>query len=149
MQTSLVIPPFEINHGTEHIFRNIMALEQCHYPKEAYICNYIVLLDFLINTRDDAELLVDKKIIVHSLGSSKEVAKMVNKLGKEIVEKNSCYLQVAESLNEHYENWWNKNIASLKTVYFRDIWRGSATFVGIIVLLVTVGNFLRPFVYHK
>ncbi|XP_050282420.1 UPF0481 protein At3g47200-like [Quercus robur] len=149
MQTSLVIPPFEINHGTEHIFRNIMALEQCHYPKEAYICNYIVLLDFLINTRDDAELLVDKKIIVHSLGSNKEVAKMVNKLGKEILEKNSCYLQLAKNLNEHYENWWNKNIASLKTVYFRDIWRGSATFVGIIVLLVTVGNFLRPFVFHK
>ncbi|XP_050282430.1 UPF0481 protein At3g47200-like isoform X1 [Quercus robur] len=149
MQTSLVIPPFVINHGTEHIFRNIMALEQCHYPKEAYICNYIVLLDFLINTRDDAELLVDKKIIVHSLGSNKEVAKMVNKLGKEIVEKNSCYLKVAENLNEHYENWWNKNIASLKTVYFRDIWRGTATFVGIIVLLVTIGNFLRPFVYHK
>ena len=149
MQTSLVIPPFVINHGTEHIFRNIMALEQYHYPKEAYICNYIVLLDFLINTRDDAELLVDKKIIVHSLGSNKEVAKMVNKLGKEIVEKNSCYLQLAKILNEHYENWWNKNIASLKTVYFRDIWRGTATFVGIIVLLATIGNFFRPFVYHK
>ncbi|XP_023887842.1 UPF0481 protein At3g47200 [Quercus suber] len=149
MQTSLVIPPFVINHGTEHIFRNIMALEQCHYPKEAYICNYIVLLDFLINTRGDAELLVDKKIIVHSLGSNKEVAKMVNKLGKEIVEKNSCYHQLAKNLNEHYENWWNKNIAALKTVYFRDIWRGTATFVGIIVLLVTIGNFLRPFVYHK
>ncbi|XP_075644145.1 UPF0481 protein At3g47200-like [Castanea sativa] len=149
MQTSLVIPQFVIDHGTEHIFRNIMALEQCHYPKEAYICNYIVLLDFLINTRDDAELLVDKKIIAHSLGSNKEVAKMVNKLGKEIVEKNSCYHDVALELNKHYKNWWNKNIASLKTVYFRDIWRGTATFVGIIVLLVTVGNFLRPFVYHK
>ncbi|XP_075646618.1 UPF0481 protein At3g47200-like [Castanea sativa] len=149
MQTSLVIPQFVINHGTEHIFRNIMALEQCHYPKEAYICNYIVLLDFLINTRDDAELLVDKKIIVHSLGSSKEVAKMVNKLGKEIVEKNSCYHDLAVELNKHYKNWWNKNIASLKAVYFRDIWRGTATFVGIIVLLVTIGNFLRPFVYHR
>ena len=149
MQTSLVVPQFVINHGTEHIFRNIMALEQCHYPFHAYICNYIVLLDFLINTRDDAELLVDKKIIVHSLGSNKEVAKMVNKLGKEIVEKNSCFHNVAEELNKHYKNWWNKNIASLKTVYFRDIWRGTATFVGIIVLLATIGNFLRPFVYHK
>nr|XP_023927764.1 UPF0481 protein At3g47200-like [Quercus suber] len=149
MQTSLVIPPFVINHGTEHIFRNIMALEQCHYPFQAYICNYIVLLDFLINTRDDAELLVDKKIIVHSLGSNKEVAKMVNKLGKEIVEKNSCYYDVSKELDKHHKNWWNKNIASLKTVYFRDIWRGTATFVGIIVLLVTIGNFLRPFVYRK
>ncbi|XP_030963893.1 UPF0481 protein At3g47200-like [Quercus lobata] len=115
----------------EDLFRNLMALEQCHYPFEAYICNYIVLLDFLINTREDAELLVEKKIIAHSLGSYKAVAQMVNKLSQEIVEKNSCYHDVAKDLNEHYGNWWNKNIASLRTVYFRDVWRGTATFVGI------------------
>ena len=95
LQTRLVVPRFVINHGTEDLFRNLMALEQCHYPFEAYICNYIVLLDFLINTREDAELLVEKKIIAHSLGSYKAVAQMVNKLGHEIAEKNSCYHDVA------------------------------------------------------
>ncbi|KAF3946184.1 hypothetical protein CMV_027520 [Castanea mollissima] len=149
LQTRLVVPRFVINHGTEDLFRNLMALEQCHYPFEAYICNYIVLLDFLINTREDAELLVEKKIIAHSLGSYKAVAQMVNKLGQEIVEKNSCYHNVAKDLNEHYGSRWNKNIASLRTVYFRDVWRGTATFVGIVVLFVTIGNFLRPFVFHK
>nr|XP_023882369.1 UPF0481 protein At3g47200-like isoform X2 [Quercus suber]XP_023882370.1 UPF0481 protein At3g47200-like isoform X2 [Quercus suber] len=149
LQTRLVVPRFVMDHGTEDLFRNLMALEQCHYPFQAYICNYIVLLDFLINTREDAELLVEKKIIAHSLGSYKAVAQMVNKLGQEIVEKNSCYHDVAEDLNEHYGNWWNKNIASLRTIYFRDVWRGTATFVGIVLLFVTVGNFLRPFVFHK
>ena len=157
MQASLVIPPFEINHATEHIFRNIMALEQCHYPKQAYICNYIVLLDFLINTRDDAELLVDKKIIVHSFGNNQEVVEMVKKLTKEIVENNSCYSGLAKGLNDHHENWWNKIIVTwwykiivpLKTVYFRDIWRGTATIAGIIVLLITIGEFLTPFILNK
>ena len=149
LQTRLVVPHFVIKHGTEDLFRNLMALEQCHYPLQAYICNYIMLLDFLINTREDAELLVEKKIIVHSLGSYKAVALMVNKLGQEIVENNSCYHDVAEDLNDHYGNRWNKNIASLRTVYFRDVWRGTATFAGIVVLFVTVGNFLRPFVFHK
>ena len=64
-----------------------MALEQCHYPSEAYICNYIVLLDYLINNRDDVELLVDKGIIVNSLGSNKAVATMVDRLALEIKEK--------------------------------------------------------------
>ncbi|XP_023887864.1 putative UPF0481 protein At3g02645 [Quercus suber] len=147
MQTRLVIPHFVVDNKTEDLFRNLMALEQCHYPNEAYICNYILLLDFLINSKDDVELLVEEGIIVNSLGSNKAVADMVNKLGHEIVEKNSYYYNVAEDLNKYYRNWWNKNMESLKTVYFRDIWRGTATVVGIIVLLVTVMNFLRPFVF--
>jgi len=149
LQTRLVVPHFVIKHGTEDLFRNLMALEQCHYPLQAYICNYIMLLDFLINTREDAELLVEKKIIAHSLGSYKAVALMVNKLGQEIVGNNSCYYDVAKDLNDHYGNWWNKDIASLRTVYFRDVWRGTATFAGIVVLFVTIGNFLRLFVFHK
>ena len=74
---------------------------------------------------------------------------MVNRLGQEIVQQNSCYHQIATYLNEHYQNWWNKKIVSLKTVYFRDIWRGTTTFVGIIVLLATIGNFLRPILMHN
>ena len=79
MQTRLVIPHFVVDNKTEDLFRNLMALEQCHYPDEAYICNYILLLDFLINSKDDVELLVEEGIIVHSLGSNKAVAEMVNK----------------------------------------------------------------------
>uniref|UniRef100_A0A2N9I4D0 Secreted protein n=1 Tax=Fagus sylvatica TaxID=28930 RepID=A0A2N9I4D0_FAGSY len=93
LRTCLVIPRFVVDCKTEGLFRNLMALEQCHYPSHAYICNYIMLLDFLINTKDDVELLVDKRIIVNSLGSNKAVALMVNKLGQEIVEKNSCFYE--------------------------------------------------------
>nr|POE88634.1 upf0481 protein [Quercus suber] len=76
MQTHLVVPHFVVDNKTEDLFRNLMALEQCHYPKEAYICNYILLLDFLINNKDDVELLVEEGIIVHSLGSNEAVADM-------------------------------------------------------------------------
>jgi len=146
MQTRLVVPQFVVDDGTEDLFRNLMALEQCHYPSEAYICNYILLLYFLINSKEDVELLVDERIFVNSLGSNEAVANMVNKLGHEIVETNSYYHAVAKDLNGHYKNCWNHNMASLKTVYFRNIWRGTATVVGVIVLLITFLNFLRPFV---
>ncbi len=149
MRTCFVVPRFVVDYKTEDLFRNLMALEQCHYPFETYICNYIVLLDFLIDTKEDVELLVQKKIIVNWLGSNKAVAIMVNQLGLEIVERKSCYHEIATKLNGHYDNYWNHNMASLKTIYFRDIWRGTATVVGIIVLLVTVGNFLRPFLMKK
>ena len=99
----------------------------------AYICNYMVLLDFLINTREDVELLVEKGIIV-------------NKLGLEIEQKRSCYQELDQQLNGYYANDCNRNMGSLRTIYFGDIWRGTATFIGVIVLLVTFLNFLRPFV---
>jgi hypothetical protein len=86
---------------------------------------------------------------VNWLGSNKAIAQMVNQLGQEIVERKSCYNAIAKELNGHYDGCWNHNMAFLKTVYFRDIWRGTAIVVGIIVLLVTVGNFLRPFLMDK
>ncbi|XP_050282415.1 UPF0481 protein At3g47200-like [Quercus robur] len=146
-QIRLVIPEFVVHDRIEEIFRNLMALEQCHYPDEAYICNYIELLDFLINREEDVELLVDKKIIVNSLGSNRAVAKMINNLCREIVGTKSYYSEVTEKLDKYYNSSWNKNMASLRNVYFRDIWRSTATVVGFVVVLVTILNFLRPFVF--
>ncbi|KAF3974761.1 hypothetical protein CMV_001909 [Castanea mollissima] len=115
LRTRMVVPQFVVDDGTEELFRNLMALEQCHYPSEAYICNYIVLLDYLINSKEDVELLVEKRVIVNSLGSNQAVAEMVNKLCLEIVEMYSCYRHIADDLNKHYDSRWNKNMASLNT----------------------------------
>ncbi|XP_030963868.1 UPF0481 protein At3g47200-like [Quercus lobata] len=94
-ETFLYVPQFLVQDKTEGLFQNLMALEQCPYPSEAYICNYICLLDYLINTREDVELLIDKKIIINMLGSNEAIATMVNKLGLEIVETGSCYFGLA------------------------------------------------------
>ena len=48
-------------------------------------------LTYLISTRDDVELFVEKGITVDVLGSNKAVATMVNRLFLEIIEKNSYY----------------------------------------------------------
>ena len=147
LQTRLLIPEFVVDNRTEELFRNLMALEQCHYPGDAYICDYIKLLDFLINSEEDVELLVDKRIIVNLLGSNTEVAKMINRLCREIVGTKSYYSEVTKKLNDYYNNDWFKRMASLRNVYFRDIWRSMATVVGFVVLLITILNFRRPFVF--
>ena len=143
MQSLLYLPSFVADNRTEDLFRNIMALEQCHYPLEAYLCNYMVLLDHLINTSEDVELLVDEGIIVNALGSYQEVAKMVNKIALEIVEENSCYGDVAKKLKKHYHKACNRNIGYLKSTYFSNLWRGTATVVGLIILGFTLWDFVR------
>ena len=72
-ETFLEVPHLEVHDETEGNFRNLMALEQCHYPFEAYICNCMVLLDFLINTREDVELLVKKGLLLTSYVAIKQL----------------------------------------------------------------------------
>ncbi|XP_040995393.1 UPF0481 protein At3g47200-like [Juglans microcarpa x Juglans regia] len=143
MQRFLEIPPLRVDDKTEGLFRNLMALEQCHYPFETYICDYIGLLDDLITTKADVGLLADKKIIVNELGSNVAVTDLFNKLGHEIESNGIFYLDLSKELDEYYENSWNRAVATLTSVYFQDFWRGTATVVGIIFLGLTLWNFIR------
>ncbi|KAF5470002.1 hypothetical protein F2P56_010556 [Juglans regia] len=143
MQRFLEVPPLQLDDKTEGLFRNLMALEQCHYPSETYICDYIVLLDDLITTKADVRLLVDKKIIVNELGSSAAVTKLVNNLGLEIEERGNHYAELCGKLNKYSESNWNRLVGTLTSVYFTDFFKGTATVLGIIVLGLTLWNFNR------
>ena len=137
------IPQLKVDHTTECVLRNLIAFELCHYPEQPYICNYVSLVDSLIHTHVDVELLVEREVIVHELGSDKEVATLVNGLCKHVVANTTCYYEVINALNKHYQNIWNRTMAALWLVYFRDPWRASSTVVGIVVLVFAAFNFLR------
>lgn len=138
-----LFPELKVDHATECVLRNLIAFEQCHYPDEPYICNYVSLFDSLIRTKDDAELLVDKEVVVHELESNEELLILVNSLCKHVVTNSSCYYQLMEDLNEHYNSVWKRAMATVYRVYFRDPWRSSSTIVVIIVLIFIIFNFCR------
>ncbi|KAG6677410.1 hypothetical protein I3842_14G024800 [Carya illinoinensis] len=150
-QPCLTIPQLEITTGTELFFRNLVALELCHYPSEShYFCNYISLLDFLINTERDVELLVDQSVIINRLGSNAAVVTLIKELGSQIVIiPSNCFKDIIRRMNQHCKNPWNRVVATMSSVYFPDIWRGTATVLGLIILGFTLWNFIRPFVLAK
>lgn len=139
----LRIPQLKVDHTTECVLRNLIALEQCQYQEQPYICNYVSLVDSLIHTQVDVDLLVEKEVIVHEMGSDKEVAMLVNGLCKHVVVNSTCYYEIINELNKHYQNIWNRTMAALWLVYFRDAWRASSTLVGIAFLVYTAFNFVR------
>lgn len=141
----LHMPPLEIDNSTECLFRNLMALEQCHYPREEFICRYVKLLDFLVDVKKDVDLLIENKVIVSRLGDSKAVAELINKLCLEIVEVTSGYDALSQLLNDYYESSWNKNKAYLVSVYFHNVWIGTGTVIGLIILAITVARFILYF----
>ena len=141
----LHMPPLEIDNSTECLFRNLMALEQCRYPTEEFICRYVKLLDFLVDDKKDVDLLIENKVIVSRLGDSKAVAELINKLCLEIVEVTSGYDALSQLLNDYYESSWNKNKAYLVSVYFHNVWIGTGTVIGLIILAITVTRFILFF----
>ncbi|KAJ7962051.1 hypothetical protein O6P43_017328 [Quillaja saponaria] len=140
----LEIPKLIIEDGTECKFRNLIAFEQCHYPYDQfYICDYVSFIDGLIETKEDVDFLLEKKIFANYLGSNDAVEKMVNSLCRELVISSRCYKTSIRQLNAHYDNTFNHTMATLRSVYFKDLWRASSTTVGLAVLAFTFVNFFQ------
>ncbi|KAG5226377.1 UPF0481 protein [Salix suchowensis] len=133
----LKIPQVEIDYNFDRLVRNIMAMEQCLYEHEAYICSYIKFMDHLIDSAEDMGLLVENGIILHWLGDDAAVSNMINNFCENIGDNYTCFGDISQELNAHYENRWNHRKATLKLVYFPNIWRGTATVAAAILLILT------------
>ncbi|XP_031271961.1 UPF0481 protein At3g47200-like [Pistacia vera] len=134
----LQIPRLELYDNTEFQLRNIMALEQCCYTWDSPVCNYIKIMDSLINTEKDVDLLVAKGIISSQLGNHASVVHMFYKLNKNIHLSLSSSYKCCEDLKAHYNNRWNRRKATLRSVYFSSPWRGAGSLAAIVLLLFTV-----------
>ncbi|VVB06391.1 unnamed protein product [Arabis nemorensis] len=134
----LKIPCLTVYDELEMTLRNIMALEQCHYPKSAHVCNYVIFLDHLIDTDKDVNLLVEKGIIQNHIGEHRLVAEMVNKLCLGIRFCGSYYSDIAAAVNNYYRDPFNRSHAVLKSVYFGNLWTGTGTVAAMLLLLMTL-----------
>ena len=125
----LEIPPLIFQDGTEALIRNIMALEQCDYRRKAYVTDFYLILDHLINTTKDVDLLSDEGIIDNGLGDSTAVTSMIRNLKKGIFGRytNSEFYDLCNDLNKFYEVPWHRWKATLKHKYFNTPWGMAST----------------------
>ncbi|XP_037494252.1 UPF0481 protein At3g47200 [Jatropha curcas] len=84
---------------------------------------------FLVDTERECGIAIQNGN--NLLGEHKSVAEMVNKLCLEIKTRGSCFYGVSVDLNKHYENCWFKTGASMRSVYFSNLWRGAGTVVAL------------------
>ncbi|KAI9110450.1 hypothetical protein K1719_018610 [Acacia pycnantha] len=137
----LEIPKIYVGDRTELVFRNMIALEQCLYPHATYIADYALVMDCLIDTHKDVDLLVHKKIVDNiMLGDSHSVASLFNGLVKNVPQSslNSDYFEMNQRLNGYCEDPWNKMKATLRRDYCNTPWRTVASIAGIIILVLTI-----------
>ncbi|WVZ19957.1 hypothetical protein V8G54_007279 [Vigna mungo] len=136
----LQIPQLKVEDWTERLFRNMVALEQCYYPEQSYITDYVAILDFLVNTGRDVDLLVRKRVLVNWLGESDSVASMINGLWKNIthINFNYQYFLLCKDLNAFCRNPFNKMKSTLRRDYCNTPWQTAVSIAGILLLFLSL-----------
>ncbi|KAL4655072.1 hypothetical protein ACB092_01G424800 [Castanea dentata] len=136
----LKIPLLDFEDNMEARVRNIMALEQCDPRTPIYFTDFFLILDCLINTSTDVDLLSDKGIVVNSLGDNNVVTSVINNLNRGIFrgDMNKNYCDLCKNLNAFYEERWHRWKALLRHQYFSSPWRSASTIAAIILLVLTL-----------
>ncbi|KAK7352726.1 hypothetical protein VNO80_18154 [Phaseolus coccineus] len=136
----LEIPQLDVDDSTELLFRNMVALEQCHYPSKSYITDYAKVLDFLINTSRDVDILIRKRVLVNWLGDTDSVAKMLNALMQNVTETTLSfdYFRICQDLSAFHRNPWNNLKSTLRRDYCKSPWQTAATIAAIVILVLSL-----------
>ncbi|KAB2064957.1 hypothetical protein ES319_A09G056700v1 [Gossypium barbadense] len=138
---TLLIPKLNIDDYTESFLRNLIAFEQLFVADRdvKHASDYMVLMDSLIDSPKDVEILCQHGIINNMLGDDKAVAAMINSLGIYVCHSHNFYYSgVFEDVNKHCSKRWNIWMANLKHNYFNSPWSLISLMAAILLLLLTV-----------
>lgn len=132
----LEIPRLEIVGATELLFRNLLAFEQCHCSKN-YINDYVIIINHLVNTAKDVELLVKDGIVENWLWDDEGMSALFHSLVKEtfVMVDDFYFSGLVEELNAYCRKPCHKWQATLKQQYFNNPW-SIISFIAAVILLV-------------
>ncbi|ESR59108.1 hypothetical protein CICLE_v10015308mg [Citrus x clementina] len=132
----LEIPFLTVYDSTERLYRNVLAFERMHcYTK--YLNDYILMMNYLVSTSKDAELLLQNEII--GLGDTEAVPTVFRNLDKECIIDYSAfeYSGIIANLQAYCKLPWHKWKATLKQNYFNTPWASISVIAAVILLLLT------------
>ncbi|KAG6781509.1 hypothetical protein POTOM_014419 [Populus tomentosa] len=128
---------------TESLFRNLDAYEQCSLLKHLYVTDYITLMDCLISTQEDVQILRHSEIIENGLGDDGKVCSLFNNLCRNVTDsqrRHFCYNEVFNRVNEHCNRKRNVWMATLKHDYFNSPWALLSFLAAVVLLLFTLAQ---------
>ncbi|KAJ9164305.1 hypothetical protein P3X46_023901 [Hevea brasiliensis] len=136
----LEIPTLIIEDETESFLRNIIAYEQLPLANDiCYATDYMILMDCLIDSRRDVQLLCRCGIIDNRLGDDEVIATLFNRLGDYVI-PSSChffYSELFSQVNKHCSKKKNKWMAKLRHDYFNSPWAVVSFWAAVALLFFT------------
>ncbi|KAG5254419.1 UPF0481 protein [Salix suchowensis] len=134
---SLEMPSLLIQETTEVIIRNLISYEQCSPQCTDIITSYAVLLDSLINTTKDMDILTRSGIITNWL-NPEEATQFFNKLYHDAYLKKYYYHKLHQDVNKYYRRRCPRWHALLMRNYLGTPWAIVSIFAAATLLSLTV-----------
>ncbi|CAI0550022.1 unnamed protein product [Linum tenue] len=131
------IPPLTVHDSTDSLLRNLMAYEQFSHASRQFVTSYVMLMDRLIDTKEDVQILEKAGVIENELGDSGYVSNLFNEMCKQIVFREFYYDGLCEQVNGYSKGRWQKSKAHFRSVYLKNIWTIVSLFVAAWVLAAT------------
>lgn len=97
------IPTIGIHDNTEPFLRNFIAFEQCCPRVSQHFTSYAFLMDMLINSETDIQVLKDAKVINNYLGADEDISNLFNKLCKEVVLEEFYFTDTCSKASKYSE----------------------------------------------
>ncbi|XP_042970067.1 UPF0481 protein At3g47200-like isoform X2 [Carya illinoinensis] len=131
----LEIPPLLIQETTETVFRNLVSFEQCYANCDAWFTSYVVLLQNLINTAKDLDILCENEII-DKWSNLEDAPQFFNKIYNNTYVKKYHYLGLCQKVNRYCQRRWPRWRTVLVRNYFNTPWSTLSTVVVAMLLIL-------------
>lgn len=137
-ETSFKIPVLCINNSTPSFLRNLIAYEQCYPLSRHYVTSFAFLMDRLIDTKDDASLLVRSKVLQHNLGACEDVKNLFNNICNGVVLRDFYYSNEWGQLDDYCNRFWPSILISLRRLYKSTTWKTLTVIAAVVIFALTL-----------
>ncbi|KAH9783173.1 DUF862 domain-containing protein [Citrus sinensis] len=136
--TDLYQAGVKISESTEVLFRNLQAFERLRCDTR-YINDYVIIMNYLVNTPQDVELFVQSRVIENWLWDSEAVSTLFHNLVQEtsLSAIDFQYSDLIENLKAYCGHRWHRWKAILKQDYFNNPWASISVIAAVILLVLT------------
>ncbi|PIN04441.1 hypothetical protein CDL12_23026 [Handroanthus impetiginosus] len=134
----LQLPTWFVSDLSKVFFPNMIAYELCpNNLVEMTVISYINFMKSLIDSPADVKELREKRILLTSLGSDKDVVKLYKGLDTYGMTSTYSFMEVKQRIQEHYDSKGRTWMAQLFHNYFSSPWSIIAWIAAVIVLVMT------------
>ncbi|KAK3005393.1 hypothetical protein RJ639_016926 [Escallonia herrerae] len=137
-RTCFEIPKLCIYDSTEPFLRNLIAFEQCSPSIPRHITSYAFLMDTLINTKDDVEVLEKAGVLENHLAASEDATRLFNTICKEVVLGEFTFWKQWCDVEKYCNSEWPSHLASPRRDYFSSPWALISVIAALILFALTV-----------
>lgn len=136
---TLSMPTVVLDVNSDVVLRNLVAYEACIASGPLVLTRYTELMNGIIDTERDVEILCKQGIIINHLKSEKEVSDLWNGMSKSIrLTKVPSLDKMIADVNHYYNRRWKVKFKNFMVKYVFGSWK-LLTFLGAVLVMLLMG----------